>query len=107
MVAPSSHPKPRVIVLLLAVTNVTFCKNILITDSKFGCTVTDTTYFIKGKLSCDSCNVLYLITCYNCREQYVGSAINFKQRFRVYKSDIKTNKVRCMNVAVLIINMLI
>ena len=51
-------------------------------------------YFIKGKLSCDSFNVVYLIICSNCREQYVGSAINFKQRFRIHKSDIKTNKDR-------------
>ena len=61
---------------------------------KFRCTVTSKTYFIKGKFSCDSFNVVYLITCSNCREQYVGSAINFKQRFRINKSDIKTNKDR-------------
>ena len=34
------------------------------------------------------------ITCSNCREQYVGSSINFKQRFRIHKSDIKINKDR-------------
>ena len=45
-------------------------------------------------MSCDSCNVIYLITCSKCREQYVGSVINFKQRFRIHKSDIKTNKDR-------------
>ena len=46
-------------------------------------------------MSCDSCSVIYLITCSSCREQYVGSAINFKQIFRIHKSDIKTNKDRC------------
>ena len=46
-------------------------------------------------MSCDSYNVIYLITCSNCREQYVGSAINFKQRFITQKSDIKTNKDGC------------
>ena len=35
------------------------------------------------------------MTCSNCREQYVRSAINFKQRFRIHKSDTKTNKDRC------------
>ena len=30
-----------------------------------------------------------------CGDQYVGSAVNFKNRFRVHKSDIKTNKDRC------------
>ena len=35
------------------------------------------------------------ITCNNCKDQYVGSAINFKERFRVHKSDIKTGKIKC------------
>ena len=61
--------------------------------------------------SIDSCNVIYLITCSSCREQYAGSATNFKQRFRIHKSVIKTNKDCCgtarhnnlmINVAVLI-----
>ena len=30
-----------------------------------------------------------------CGDQYIGSAVNFKNRFRVHKSDIKTNKDRC------------
>ena len=64
----------------------------MITGSKFKCTVIGKTYFIKGNLSCDSCNFIYLITCANCSEQYVGSAINFKLRFRIH---IKTNKDRC------------
>ena len=67
----------------------------MITDSKFRCTVTDKTYFIKGNLSYDRCHVIYLITCSNCRKQYVGSAVNFKQRFKIHKSDIRTNKDRC------------
>ena len=66
----------------------------MVTDSKFRCTVTDKTYFIKGNLSCDSCNVIYLITCSNRRKQYVGLAINFDQGFRIHKSDIRTNKDR-------------
>ena len=71
------------------------CKNFLITDNKFRYTATGNVSFIKGNLSCDSCNVVYLIACSNCTEQYVGSAINFKQRFRIRKSDIKTNKDCC------------
>ena len=107
-------------VLSLAVTNVTFLRTFLITDSKFKCTVTGKTYFIKGNFPCDSCNVIYLLTCSNCKEQHIGSAILFKKRFRIHKSDIKTdiktNKttivvvlqgILLINVAVLIINMLI
>ena len=48
----------------------------MVTDNKFRCTVTGKAYFIKGNLSCDSCNVVYLITCSDCKEQYVGSAID-------------------------------
>ena len=107
-------------VLLLGVTNVTFVRTFLIIDSKFKCTVTGKTYFIKGNLPCDSCNVIYLITCSNCKEKHIGWAILFKKRFRIHKSDIKTdiktNKttivvvlqgILLINVAVLITNMLI
>ena len=31
----------------------------------------------------------------NSLKQYVGFATNFKSRFRIHKSDIKTNKDRC------------
>ena len=30
-----------------------------------------------------------------CLEQYFGSAIKFKSRFRIHKSDIKSKKDRC------------
>ena len=30
-----------------------------------------------------------------CLEKYAGSAIKFKSRFRIHKSDIKTKKERC------------
>ena len=97
MVAPSLYPKPSIKInrTIVSCNKCGICKNFLITDSKFRCTVTGKTHFLKGNLSCDSCNASYLITCFNCREQYVGSAINFKQRFRIHKSDIKTNKDRC------------
>ena len=105
---------------MLAAANVTFVRTFLITDSKFKSTVTGKTYFIKDNLPCVSCNVIYLITWSNCKEQHIGSAILFKKRFRIHKSDIKTdiktNKttivvvlqgILLINVAVLITNMLI
>ena len=36
-----------------------------------------------------------MVYCAYCKQQYIGSALNFKQRFRIHKSDIKTNKDRC------------
>ena len=97
IVAPSLYPKPSIksTRTIVSCKKCDICKNFLITESKFRCTVTGKTYFIKGNLSNDSCNVIHLITCSNCTEKYVRPAVNFKQRFRIHKSDIKTNKDRC------------
>ena len=35
------------------------------------------------------------MSCSNCYDQYVWSALDFKSRFRIHKSDIKTKKDRC------------
>ena len=61
----------------------------------FTCTVTGKKYFVKGELHGNSCNVIYLVLveCSNCKQQYIGSALNFKQRFRIHKSDTKTKIV--------------
>ena len=67
----------------------------MIFDNTFICTVTGKSYFIRGQLNCESINVIYLITCSKCLEQYVGSAVKFKTRFRIHKSIIKTKKERC------------
>ena len=64
----------------------------MIFDNTFICTVTLKSYFIKGQLNCENINVLHLITCAKCLEQYVGSAVKFKARFRIHKSDVKTKK---------------
>ena len=97
MVAPSLYPKPSIKSnrTIVSCKKGDICKNFLIADSTFRWTVTGKTYFIKGNMSCDSCNVIYWITFSSCREQYVGSAISFKQRFRIHKSDTKSNKDRC------------
>ena len=44
---------------------------------------------------CNCNNVIYLITCKKCMQQCVDSAPNFKNRFRIHKSDIKIKKYRC------------
>ena len=64
----------------------------MIFDDQFECTATDKYYKVKGALHCNSKNVIYLITCSDCKKQYVGSALNFKERFRLHKSGIKTGK---------------
>ena len=97
MVAPSLYPKPSIKInrTIVSCNKCDICKKFLIADSKLRRKVTGKIYFIKGNLLCDSGNVIYLIRYSNCREQYVGSAISFKQIFRIYKYDIKTNKDRC------------
>ena len=38
---------------------------------------------------------VYITFCKNCGDQYLGSTTDFKARFRIHKSDIKTKKDRC------------
>ena len=71
------------------------CKNFLLSDTQLKCKVTGRVYNIRGKLTCNTPNVIYLISCLNCYDQYAGSALDFKSKFRIYKSNIKTNKDRC------------
>ena len=51
--------------------------------------------FFKRYLHCNSFNLIHLVECSNCKQQDTGSALNFKQWFRIDKSDIKTNKDCC------------
>ena len=67
----------------------------MVFENMLTCTVTGKKYFIKGELYCNSCNAIYLVDCSNCKQRYIGSALNFKQQFRIHKSEIKTNKDRC------------
>ena len=71
------------------------CKNYLKCFNCFTCSVTNRKHYTRRILHCNCNNVIYLITCKNCREQYVGSATNFMSRFEIHESGIKTNKDRC------------
>ena len=69
------------------------CKRYLVEERKFTSKVTGKTYFIKGDLSYSSKNVIYLIACDKCKDEYIGSAVDSKPRFRVHKW-CKTKKGR-------------
>ena len=73
------------------------CKSYTVFENEFTCTATGKTYKVRAVLTCKSENVVYLLGCKKCKQQYVGSALEskFKRRFRVHKSDINTGKVRC------------
>ena len=97
LIAPSIYPN-KTNTRKSSITNCNncdICKNYMIFDNTSTCTATGKSYFIRGQLNCESINVIYLITCSKCLEQYVGSAVKFKTRFRIHKSDIKTKKERC------------
>ena len=69
----------------------------MVFKNEFTCIATGKTYKVRGYLTCKSDNVIYLISCKKCKQQYVGSVFenNFKPRFRVHKSDINTGIDRC------------
>ena len=72
------------------------CKNYLAESKDFGSFITGKSYAIRPKLTCDSKNVIYLISCKKCRLQYIGSTTTeFKVRFRNHKSSMITNKKTC------------
>ena len=52
------------------------CRNYLITDNKFKCKVTGRFYKVRGNLCCNNSDVIYLISCKNCEDQYIGSTIS-------------------------------
>ena len=97
LIAPSVYPK-KINTRISSITscnNCDICKNYMVFDNTFICAVTGKSYFIRDQLNCERINVIYLITCSKCLEQYVGSAVKFETRFRIHKSDIKTKKERC------------
>ena len=75
--------------------NCDLCKNYIIKENKFKCTVTGQIFNVKGNITCNSSYVIYLITCTKCLEQYVGSSDDFKPRCRGHKSDIMLKKEKC------------
>ena len=56
------------------------------TERKFTSKVTGKVYFIRGDLSYDSKNVIYLITCDKYKDEYIVSTVDFKHCFRVHKN---------------------
>ena len=102
LISPSLFPQPQLATKSQSMVSKCGQKcdirdNFLGCRNKFNCKVTGKTCNVRGNLSCNSVNVVYLISCKMCKDQYVGCAYknNFKPRFGVYKSDINTGKDRC------------
>ena len=69
-------------------------KNFLVVSTEFTY-ATKRKYKTRGILTCNTKNIIYLITCKCCSKQYIGSTTGIKERFRIHKSDINTGKIRC------------
>ena len=96
LLAPSEYPNPKNSRQnsFIGCNKCDICKNYMVFDRNFKCTVTSKVYYIKGEANYESTNIICLITCMKCLKQYVGSAAKFKSRFRIHTSDIKTKKDR-------------
>ena len=57
------------------------CKNFLVLSTEFTCHATKRKYKIRGFLTCNTKNIIYLIACKCCGKQYIGSATGFKEKF--------------------------
>ena len=90
MLAPSSYLRSvnSQVNIITPCNSCDICRHYLVAERKFTSKVTGKTYFIKGDLSCNSKNVIYLITCDKCKDEYIGSTVDSKPRFRVHKSNI-------------------
>lgn len=59
----------------------------------FQSNITHKRYPIREQLTCDSTNIIYLISCKKCPKQYVGETKNkLRTRFNAHRSDIKLNR---------------
>ena len=86
ILAPSKYPNPKNgrQNCITSCYKCDTCKNYMVFDRTFKCTVTGKVYYIKSEMNCESTNVIYLIICMKFLEHYVGSAIKFKSsKFRI------------------------
>ena len=74
------------------------CNNYMVFEIMFTCAVTGKKYFVKDDLHSYSCNFICSVECSNCKQQYIVCTRNSKERFRIHKSDIKTNEDLCGTV---------
>ena len=72
------------------------CQNFFVESKSFLSLQTGKKYTIHSRLTCDSKNVIYLVSCKKCRLQYIGSTTtDFRISFRNHKSAMLTNKTTC------------
>ena len=68
------------------------------TTPYFTSTTTKTTYLIRHSFSCNSTNLIYLITCTKCRKDYVGlTTKTLRERINHHRTSIHTKQKRYIN----------
>ena len=67
----------------------------LVLSTEFTCHASKHKYKMRGFLTCNTKNIIYLIACKCCGKQYKGSATGFKERFWIHKVGINIGKIRC------------
>jgi hypothetical protein len=67
--------------------------NFLTVNSRFYSTTFGSTFALTSNVSCNSINVVYLVTCLKCKIQYVGeTGKTFRDRITAHRSCIKLKK---------------
>ena len=70
------------------------CQHFVSSES-FKSTVTKQSFRIRHPFTCNSSNIIYLITCSQCGKQYVGKTLNtLRERMNQHRSSIKINQQR-------------
>ena len=78
------------------------CGNCIYMNETKSITITSTgkTFIIKPYLTCKSRNVLYIITCNGCKEQYVGmTTCTLAMRFNTHRLHIRKKEHRQLGVS--------
>ena len=79
-----------------------FCNNYMVFENMFTCAVTGKKYFVKAELHRNSCNVIYLVECSNCKQQYIDSALNSNSSLKSISLTLKLTKIVVGLLAILI-----
>ena len=79
-----------------------FCNNYMVFENMFTCAVTGKKYFVKSELHRNSCNVIYLVECSNCKQQYIDSALNSNSSLKSISLTLKLTKIVVGLLAILI-----
>ena len=78
------------------------CCNYLLLTNKYTFKNVQKTFFLKSEMSCDSSNLIYVIICSSCGEEYIGETgmgkTKLRDRVRVYRQHIRQPQYQQLKV---------